>query len=133
MRQFNLRHLFNFTNFKQTSVLLTLFIFTIFAGFTFSISYQGDISKNACAHQIKASKTKPYSKSFTLVRLYIKPPINSIKKLNHGIANSHTLNEIIFHFLNPIISSKDFSIDQCSYSFLRLNVLKSQAHPPTLS
>lgn len=132
MNNLNKKYFSYFKKLKQTSGLFALILFTFFAGFASSYGLLSENSKIICVHQVKASIPKPFIKSFTLLQNFDKSPINSIKKLSQGPANNHFLNELFLYFAEPVIACKDFSIIQCSYYFLRMNVLKSQSHPPTL-
>jgi len=74
----------------------------------------------------------PFNKSLAPIRHFVKNPVNSIKKVTQGPLTNILLNEILLPYLPILNSCRDFSISHCSYFFLRLNILRSQAHPPTL-
>ncbi len=103
---------------------------------------EGKESKNFCSwstkqiqfHQEQRPCDSILSQQKTLPPVYIIRPL-SLKQDTFLLKCKKVLTQIfsLFSLINEslTIHLSDYSLSTCSYQFSRLNVLSSQAHPPT--
>lgn len=116
-----------------------VFLPLVFVALFFSFSLTADKNPDEFCVQsvkehadiLKSPLSKPSSQSMTPICESVKIPIRSTKTVHEDLLPTQQFGEIACTFDLPASLSAYFSIQQCSYHFLRLNILQSQAHPPT--